>query len=39
MGNWVPDGTVGEVTVETEREAEESEVPRDWDLENEKREA
>ena len=39
MGNWVPDGTVGEVTVETEREAEESEVPRAWDLENEKREA
>ena len=39
IGNWVPEGTVGEVTVETEREAEESEVPRDWDLENEKREA
>lgn len=40
MGNGLPEGTVGEVTVESERETveEERELAKVWDLEKEKRE-
>lgn len=41
MGNGLPEGIVGEVTVESERETveeEERELAKVWDLEKEKRE-
>lgn len=41
MVNGLPEGTVGEVTVESERETveeEERELAKVWDLEKEKRE-